>query len=47
MKDGRIVESGDVDRVFREPRHPYTRELLDAAPDAPSSEASSAGEEDA
>ena len=34
MKDGRIVESGDVDRVFREPRHPYTRELLDAAPDA-------------
>ena len=45
MKDGRIVESGDVDRVFREPRHPYTRELLDAAPDALSSEASSAGEE--
>ncbi|KAF2419728.1 ABC transporter ATP-binding protein [Microbacterium sp. B35-30] len=47
MKDGRIVESGDVDRVFREPRHPYTRELLDAAPDALSSEASSPGEEDA
>jgi ABC-type dipeptide/oligopeptide/nickel transport system ATPase component len=42
MKDGRIVESGDVDRVFREPRHPYTRELLDAAPDA-----STPGEEDA
>ncbi len=35
MKDGRIVESGDVDSVFREPQHPYTRELLDAAPDAP------------
>jgi ABC-type dipeptide/oligopeptide/nickel transport system ATPase component len=35
MKDGRIVESGDVDRVFREPQHPYTRELLDAAPAAP------------
>jgi ABC-type dipeptide/oligopeptide/nickel transport system ATPase component len=32
MKDGRIVESGAVDRVFAEPRHPYTRELLDAAP---------------
>jgi ABC-type dipeptide/oligopeptide/nickel transport system ATPase component len=33
MKDGRIVESGPVDRVFGEPRHPYTRSLLDAAPD--------------
>ena len=38
MKDGRIVESGDVDRVFREPRHPYTKELLDAAPTEPSPE---------
>jgi ABC-type glutathione transport system ATPase component len=47
MKDGRIVESGDVDRVFREPRHPYTKELLDAAPGAPSSEPSTPREEDA
>ena len=38
MKDGRIVESGDVDRVFREPRHPYTKELLNAAPAEPSPE---------
>jgi len=35
MKDGRIVEAGSVDRVFAEPRHPYTRTLLAAAPAAP------------
>jgi ABC-type dipeptide/oligopeptide/nickel transport system ATPase component len=34
MKDGRIVESGPVDRVFHEPRHPYTRSLLEAAPES-------------
>lgn len=29
---GRIVELGPVDEVLNDPRHPYTRELLDAAP---------------
>ncbi|MBG0808288.1 ABC transporter ATP-binding protein [Methylosinus sp. H3A] len=32
MKDGRVVESGDVVSVFRHPRHDYTRALLDAIP---------------
>jgi peptide/nickel transport system ATP-binding protein len=32
MKDGRVVEAGDVTQVFTDPRHPYTRELLAAIP---------------
>ena len=32
MKSGRIVEEGDSGRVFEEPRHPYTRELLESVP---------------
>jgi peptide/nickel transport system ATP-binding protein len=30
MKDGAVVEAGDVQSVFGAPRHPYTRSLLDA-----------------
>ncbi|MCT9820969.1 ABC transporter ATP-binding protein [Microbacterium sp. W1N] len=33
MKDGAIVERGPVDDVFSQPQHPYTRSLLDAAPE--------------
>jgi peptide/nickel transport system ATP-binding protein len=33
MKDGSIVESGEVDEVIGRPRHPYTRKLLNASPD--------------
>jgi peptide/nickel transport system ATP-binding protein len=29
---GRIVEIARVDRIFSDPRHPYTRALLDAMP---------------
>ena len=32
MKDGLVVESGTVEGIFRQPEHPYTKELLDAAP---------------
>ena len=31
MKDGCIVEQGDVDQVFYHPSHPYTQKLLAAA----------------
>ncbi|AFK19553.1 ABC transporter ATP-binding protein [Haloferax mediterranei ATCC 33500] len=30
---GRVVETGDVDRIARQPKHPYTNSLLSAAPE--------------
>jgi oligopeptide/dipeptide ABC transporter ATP-binding protein len=32
MYSGRVVEEGDVHTLFRHPRHPYTRGLLDCLP---------------
>jgi peptide/nickel transport system ATP-binding protein len=32
MKDGAVVESGDVDEVFTSPARAYTRALLEAIP---------------
>jgi ABC-type dipeptide/oligopeptide/nickel transport system ATPase component len=32
MQRGVLVEEGDADRVFHQPRHPYTRRLIDAIP---------------
>ena len=32
MYAGKIVESGRVSKVFKEPRHPYTKGLLDSIP---------------
>jgi ABC-type glutathione transport system ATPase component len=32
---GRIVEQGPPERLFRDPQHPYTRTLLEAVPRAP------------
>jgi ABC-type dipeptide/oligopeptide/nickel transport system ATPase component len=35
LHKGRVVESGDARQVLLEPRHPYTRTLLDAVLEMP------------
>ena len=42
MKDGRIVERGDVENVFTAPQHPYTQQLLASLPALPHRERASA-----
>ena len=32
MKNGKIVEQGDVDTIFHNPYHPYTKKLINAVP---------------
>ncbi len=34
MYQGNVVEAGDVDRVIKEPHHPYTQLLVDSIPQA-------------
>ena len=36
MRHGRIVEEATAERLFRDARHPYTRALIAAAPEAAS-----------
>jgi oligopeptide/dipeptide ABC transporter ATP-binding protein len=33
MFAGTVVETGSVDEVLHNPRHPYTRELIDSVPE--------------
>ena len=35
LLEGKIVEAGPPERLFRDARHPYTRRLLDAVPHGP------------
>ncbi|TFJ95141.1 dolichol-phosphate mannosyltransferase [Platysternon megacephalum] len=32
MKDGKVVETGDADKIFNHPEHPYTKQLLASVP---------------
>ena len=32
LRSGELVEIGDVERIYRDPRHPYTRQLVQAVP---------------
>ena len=44
MREGSVVERGPTDRIFREPREPYTRALVAAAFDLESAGADVIGE---
>lgn len=35
MRHGKVLETGEVDQIFHEPQHPYTRQLLDSLPQRP------------
>ena len=31
MRKGNVVEEGEIDQIFEAPKHPYTRELVEAS----------------
>ena len=33
MRDGKILEAGNADEIYRHPREDYTRRLIEAIPD--------------
>jgi peptide/nickel transport system ATP-binding protein len=35
MKDGKIIESGETNRVLRYPKHRYTKMLINSTPTVP------------
>jgi peptide/nickel transport system ATP-binding protein len=35
LHGGEIVESGPTEQIFHDPRHPYTRSLIEAMPKNP------------
>jgi len=37
MRSGQVIECNDVEAVFDNPSHPYTKELIDAIPELPAS----------
>ena len=45
MKQGKVVETGEVHALFASPEHPYTRTLLDAVPQPGDDPAASTAEE--
>ena len=46
MEDGQIVEHGEVAAVFADPKHPYTRKLIDSKPRRDVDEGAAPGGED-
>ena len=37
MQEGTLVEMGKTNQILKNPKHPYTRSLIDATPSIPRS----------